>query len=123
MVPHLLFLSKSLPTYGDIVEPKFDVDKIKGVDEVLTASKPSMRKSSKKAKTEVQDETKSSSDESKPTMRKSSRKERPSKTEVQEESKSSSDESKGPGKYEIVDMSMPSYSGSTTKKEKSVFSF
>jgi len=121
-----LFLSKSLPTYGDIAQPKYDVDKIKGVDEVLTASKPSMRKSSKKeraAKTEVQEESKSSSDESKPTMRKSSRKERPSKTEVQEESKSSSDESKGSGKYEIVDMNMPSYSESTTKKEKSVFSF
>lgn len=55
--------------------------------------------------------------------RKSSRKEKAAKVDVQEESKSNSDDSNGPGKYEIVDMNMPSYSGSTTIKEKSVFSF
>ncbi len=82
--------------------PKFDVDNIKGVDEVLTASKPSGGVLSAGT-------------------RKSVRKEKAVKTEVVKEE--SPDESKASGKYDIVDMSMPSYSGSTTFKEKSLFSF
>lgn len=96
--------NKSLPSYGDISKAKFDVDDIKGVDEVITASKPSGGLSST-------------------ATRKSSRKEKAITTEVKDESKSDSDSSKGTGKYEIVDMSMPSYSENTATKGKSVFSF
>jgi hypothetical protein len=80
------------------------VDDIKGVEEVLPVPKSSGGVLSS-------------------VSRKSSRKERAVKTEAKDDIQSgASEDSKGSGKYEIVDMNMPSYSGSTIVKDKSIFS-